>query len=309
MNIDHLREFSFLADTLNFGITARHFFLSQSVLSKHIAAMEDELHTKLLERNSHSVSLTKQGEAFKKDADAIVKRYDNAIMRINGIEEGYVSLLDIYYLRGAARPFIDKFLENLRKRAPKTQINLRCVEFCELGPVLETQNPDVVFAMDFFPEAHELYQVEPIYRDCFNIVARHDNPIHKEIVNGSLNVSSLKGKKLILPERNAYGNMANFIEGLLPFQIEVQPYFYSDIDTAITRLHLDDCIGFSSGHNISVYGNDVDFIPLADADSSYNVSAFISKEKDRPEIEVCKLVIDGLAKYMKSKKPFTTITK
>ena len=88
MNIDHLREFSFLADSLNFSATAKHFFLSQSVLSKHIAAMEDELHTKLFERNSHKVSLTEQGKIFQKDAEYIVRRYENTVTHLRCIEEG-----------------------------------------------------------------------------------------------------------------------------------------------------------------------------------------------------------------------------
>ena len=35
MNIEHLREFSYLAETLSFSITAKHFYLSTSVLSIH----------------------------------------------------------------------------------------------------------------------------------------------------------------------------------------------------------------------------------------------------------------------------------
>ncbi len=308
MNIDHLREFTFLADTLNFSITARHFFLSQSVLSKHISAMEDELHTKLLERNSHSVCLTEQGKLFKKDANAIVDRYDNAIIRLRGVEEGYVSTLDIQYLRGASRPFMDKFLEKVRQQLPNTQIKLRCVEFWELNLALDARNPDIVFAMDFFPEAHDLYNVTPIYKDKFDAITRPGHPIHKEVIDGYLDISALEGKKLLMPDESAYGNMASFVENFVPFTQE-NTYHYSDIETCITHLLLEGYIGFSSEHNISIYGDKIDFIPLTNVDTSYNVSAFISKEKDRPELDICRSIVEDIVKYMKGKKPFARIDK
>ena len=51
MNIERLREFSYLAETLSFSITAKHFYLSTSVLSKHIAAIEADLGVRLFERD------------------------------------------------------------------------------------------------------------------------------------------------------------------------------------------------------------------------------------------------------------------
>lgn len=61
MNIEHLREFEYLAENLSFRDTARHFFVSPSVISRHISAMEDELGTKLFVRSKQSVAITDAG--------------------------------------------------------------------------------------------------------------------------------------------------------------------------------------------------------------------------------------------------------
>ena len=300
MNIDHLREFSFLADSLNFSATAKHFFLSQSVLSKHIAAMEDELHTKLFERNSHKVSLTEQGKIFQKDASYIVRRYDCAVTHLRCLEEGYTANLDICYLRGASRPFLHLFLSKMRKYAPEVHVNLRCCEFWEIRLSLGSQNPDLVFSMDFFPEAHEVYRVEPLYTDRFDAVARPDHPIHKELVDGCVSLESLKDKLILLPDEASYGNMTTFIRDILPDDLpEKNLDFYPDVDTAMLRVHSSDRIGFSSEHNIPLYRDLVDFIPLAGVDTSYEVSAFVSKDSKRPEIQTCNEIIEELQRYMK----------
>lgn len=300
MNIDHLREFSFLADSLNFSATAKHFFLSQSVLSKHIAAMEDELHTKLFERNSHKVSLTEQGKIFQKDARYIVRRYENAATHLRCIDEGYTANLDICYLRGM-RPFLHKFLSKMRKYAPEVHVNLRCCEFWEIRLALGSRNPDLVISMDFFPEANEAYRVQPLYTDCFEVIARPDHPIHNELIDGEVSTASLKDKQFLLPDKQSYGNMAEFIRRAVPDDVPEKNFdFYSDIDTAMLRVHSSDYIGFSSCHNIPIYHDLVDFIPLADTNMSYEVSAFILKDGNRPELETCSEIIEDLKRGMKN---------
>lgn len=78
MRIDYLREFIALAGCLNYKAAAAQMHLSQSALSKHITALEDDLGGTLFARNTHSVALTTGGEDFLEYAQTIVSTYDNA---------------------------------------------------------------------------------------------------------------------------------------------------------------------------------------------------------------------------------------
>ena len=159
MNIDHLREFVFLADSLNFSETARHFYESQSVLSKHIAAMEDELGVKLFDRSSHGVRLTFYGESFKKDASSLVKKYDEALLGLTIAKKGYRSAVSVSYLRGAAQKVLPLFLKRIHKKYPDIHVSLRCIEFFQMEHFLEEKSVDIVIATDFFPELYRDYRV------------------------------------------------------------------------------------------------------------------------------------------------------
>jgi len=64
MNIDRLYEFQILAQTLHYGLAASRLYISQSILSRHIQSLENELGVQLFERTSHSVELTNAGRAF-----------------------------------------------------------------------------------------------------------------------------------------------------------------------------------------------------------------------------------------------------
>ena len=55
MRIEHVEEFLDLAVTLNFTRTAKHFYITQPVLSKHIAGLEAELGSRLFNRDKTGI--------------------------------------------------------------------------------------------------------------------------------------------------------------------------------------------------------------------------------------------------------------
>ena len=64
MELKHLRSFVLTAETASFSVAASHCYLTQSAVSQHTKALEEELHCKLLIRSSHSITLTECGEAL-----------------------------------------------------------------------------------------------------------------------------------------------------------------------------------------------------------------------------------------------------
>ena len=81
MNINHLIEFLYLAETLSFKRTADYFYVSRSVISRHLATLESTIGVKLFNRGNQSVSLTEAGKVFSHEAKAVLKAYANAVDR------------------------------------------------------------------------------------------------------------------------------------------------------------------------------------------------------------------------------------
>lgn len=75
MRIGIIHEFTVLADRLNFSTASRELHVSQSTLSKHINALEDDLGVRLFERDRHTVVLTLHGEEFLEAARIIDTTY------------------------------------------------------------------------------------------------------------------------------------------------------------------------------------------------------------------------------------------
>ena len=296
MNIDHLREFAYLAETLSFAATARHFFISASVLSKHVAAMEEDLQVKLFERDSRRVSLTEDGEAFYRDIVPVVDGYDRAVANLDARRKNVDLHLRVGYLRGAARPFLPKFVRFMEKEHPEVDLDLRCMEYGELIRAHRTHNVDVIFNMDFDPEAVDACDAERVYDDRLYVVVGKKHRLAK---NEDVAVGELAGMRLILPDEQEYPGLAQRYEQIVRNSCDASlARRYKDIDTFFFRIAQGDSVGFSSGHNYRQFEGQAVFLRLRGIDTAYTVSAQWLKSADPRVAKVAREAARVCAEYM-----------
>ena len=298
MNIDHLREFTYLAETLSFAATARHFFIGASVLSKHIAAMEDDLQVKLFERGGRSVSLTEDGEAFYRDIVGVVDGYDRAVANLEARRANADLRLRIGYLRGAARPFLPKLVRYMEKEHPEVELDLRCMEYGELIRAHRSHAVDVIFNMDFDLEAVDACDSELVYADQLYVVVGKKHRLAK---NEEVAVGELAGERMLLPDEQSYPGLAQRYEHIVRNSCDVTlAKRYKDIDTFYLRIAQNNCVGFSSGHNYRQFEGRAVFLPLRGIDTSYTVSAQWLKGCDERIVEIARELARVCAEYMQS---------
>lgn len=287
MNIDHLKEFIFLSDTLSFSATARRFYLSQSVLSKHIASMEEEVGTKLFVRDSHHVRLTEGGRIFQESARAIVNEYARAAERLEAFNESYEAFVRVGYLRNAARLVLPKFLSEMKKNHPRVSIKIVCMEYGELNYAIASRRVDMGFTLDLDRVLRDQCDSLPLYSDRFYAVTSFQHPLSKSKAEG-VSSSDLATQKLLLPSGASYPGMDEFVCSFLPGGCEVENVaYYDDVDTLYLRVECEGFLGFSSGHNKPLFQNSVAFLPLVDVAADYNVSAMWLKSANREGVADC----------------------
>ena len=90
MNIQQLRYFLVLADTLSFTKTAEKYYISQTAVSNQIKALEEKLGVQLFQRDNRKVILTPAGKVFVKEA--LIERDDVAAL-YDGVIEGKYDII------------------------------------------------------------------------------------------------------------------------------------------------------------------------------------------------------------------------
>ncbi len=292
MNIEHLREFIYLAETLSFSVTARQFYVSQSVLSKHIASMESELGVKLFLRDSHHVRLSQSGKAFFEEACVIAGRYDHAMARIAAINQSFESVVRVGYLRNAARPFLALFLKRMKKAFPQVRVSLFCMEYGELLSALNMRKVDLAMTIDLEADARARFDAAIIYEDQFDAIVGYGHPLATFQEQG-ISTGDLCGHQLLLPDPATYSGMSDFVSSLLPTQCKsLVRRYYSDVDTMYLDVEMGEQVAFSSEHNIPVFGDKVCFLQIIDKPTVYNVSALWLKDANNDVIAPCLEALD-----------------
>lgn len=298
MNIEHLREFSYLAETLSFNITAKHFFISTSVLSKHIAAMEADLGVRLFERDRHGVELTREGHEFYEGVTCVLSDYDHAVERISPERLHRKKTLRVGYLRGAARPFLGRFVAYFKGNCPDIDLEITCMEYRELLYEHRSHRVDVLLSMEVDPEAALACDHAYIYTDHIYAVVSKDSELAQR--GGGIAVSELAGSKVILPDIASYPGYVQLCEAIVREAGEVEVLFrYKDIDTLAFYLEQGGCVGFSSGHNARAMSDQLAFIPICDVDTSYDVTARWLRVTDPELVEAAKAAAAACAEYMR----------
>jgi len=116
MTTGKLYEFLVLSKLLSFSKAAEALYISQSVLTKHIKSLEEEIGVPLFLRTTHGVALTEAGRILAKDAPELINKCDSAIRRLrskNIPAKGSVRIgigLEFSY-SNHIKKFIQSFLE------------------------------------------------------------------------------------------------------------------------------------------------------------------------------------------------------
>ncbi|HWE08835.1 MAG TPA: LysR substrate-binding domain-containing protein [Solirubrobacteraceae bacterium] len=125
MELRQLRYFVAVAEELHFRRAAARLHISQPPLSQQIAALEDELGCRLLERTRRRVELTPAGEAFLRDARATLAELDVAVSTARAIDAGQEGVLRVGFVGSALLSIVPSTIQRFRRTRPGIEIELR----------------------------------------------------------------------------------------------------------------------------------------------------------------------------------------
>ena len=152
-------SFSAAAEALNF---------TQSAVSQHIAALERETGTQLVERLSRGVRLTEAGAVLVEHADAIVARLESAeddLAAIAGLRGGRLRLV---CFQSAGATVVPRAVASFHERHPQVELSMREAEPGEATRMQKAGEVDLALlyhhpAMDLMPDLELTHLMDDFY--------------------------------------------------------------------------------------------------------------------------------------------------
>ncbi|MCI5145610.1 MAG: LysR family transcriptional regulator, partial [Candidatus Electrothrix sp. AR3] len=141
MDIETLRLFNHLAQSLHFGRTSRACNISPSALTRTVQRLEAELGEALLLRDNRSVSLTKAGEHFRAYGEDVLQRHEQLQVQLAHNRElnGAISL---YCSVTAAYSVLPGIFQQFKQAFPKIHLKLQTGDVAKALTCLQNREAD-----------------------------------------------------------------------------------------------------------------------------------------------------------------------
>lgn len=146
MNTVQLECFIEVSQTLNFSRAAQNLKMTQPAVSHQINSLEAELGTKLFNRTSKSVELTRDGIRFIGPANDALKILGTAKARISEKLETEILPLGIVCRNIQMSTVLPPLLNAVAKELPACRPSVKISPFMPVYSVTENETADVIFS-------------------------------------------------------------------------------------------------------------------------------------------------------------------
>lgn len=236
MHINQLDEFITLARCLNFSTASAELNLTQSALSKRIAAMERELGFQLVIR-SKPLRLTSEGERFLFCAQETSNVWHRELVKCQNALKTPSTLNLLWFDFGI---FYEEFLSTLKDIPFSMALATgRQSYFSEL----ESGRVDIEASFDpslnpaLAKEARERgIAVEPMGSEQGAILVMDDHPLAEKKY---LTREDLRGASILMPDRGTYSHWKSCLEAMLGKDLDLN-YVLVPVDANLANLAYQD---------------------------------------------------------------------
>lgn len=289
LKVGHLREFLLLSKELNYSKVAKHFFINQSALSKHVLELEDVLGVSLFSRSSHAVRLSSAGEQFVPFAHEVVEAHDRALSGMEVVRRRMGSSVRIGYVPGASRTFLAEACTLFTEKNPDAYLDIISLDPGEIANALREDEIDLGIGMSTRYAPRGIFSFRKIYEDCFEALVSKKHPLAER---DQLRTSDLKDVPIVVGSSSKMPELGEFLSkqfdgtGLYDQALEL----INDRDSIVPLLKMELGVFLVPGHQRGFFGPLYKQLPIIDVDLRFDVSLIWKKSCEQSaffEFESC----------------------
>ena len=201
MNLKQLEAFVQVAEGGSFSKAAKKLYLTQPMISAHVAALEKELNVRLFVRNTKEVSLSEDGKDLYKYARQMVDLEKKIDERFGTREEGGKHCITIAASTIPAQYLLPKVLMRFNEKYPEEQLKIMETDSAKVVTQIVEHMVDVGFTGTVLEKKHCKYM--PFYKDELVIITPNTEKYQKLKDHMTDDISWLLEEHVILREEGS----------------------------------------------------------------------------------------------------------
>lgn len=177
MDLRHLRYFQAVAEELSFSKAARRLRIAQPALSRAVQELEQDLGTRLIDRNRRTVALTQAGTVLLGETAVVLERLDESLRRVKRTAAGEEGELRLGYIGPPTQPFLGRLLAEYRLRFPKVSVHLEERTPERVWEMVAKGRLSVALTRPVPGQGGRALSTLPLRQEPLGIVVRADHPL------------------------------------------------------------------------------------------------------------------------------------
>lgn len=196
IGIRHLRYFLVVAQTENFTRAAERLHISQPCISQQITQLENALRTPLFRRVGKRVFLTEAGATFRKGAEVVLRKLEDACNAVHDIAGLVTGRVDVGVIPALHVGWLPSVLADISRDYPGLTVGVHEEASSEVESELEAGRLDLGFGL--MTENSPNLRYERLVSEPFSLIVSNDS----EFANcDSIKLQTLENMRLaMLPD-------------------------------------------------------------------------------------------------------------
>jgi LysR family transcriptional regulator, transcriptional activator of the cysJI operon len=193
MNLDYLRTYVEVVKSGSLSAAARKLFLSQPAVTLQIQKLEKEMGFRLIDRDPHHFSLTRNGKSFYRFAEYVCQEHNHLLFNIAKNDKGSTGRLSIMSTPIIGEFIVPSLISKFKESNPAIDINVKIASSLMVNKIV-LESTDTVGFSGILDESAELKYIK-IGEDQMELIVY---PGHPFAIQKNVTVSDLGGESLIL---------------------------------------------------------------------------------------------------------------
>ena len=199
MDIQKLKYFVSVAESLSFTAAAAETGVSQSAISQQISELEKQLDTQLIIRNKRPLQLTWAGKVLLQEASGLINLTTEAIKKIHLASQGITGYLKIGFLGGVEKTFLPQAIREMRAKYPAIYASMFQYNWAMINEALMRQDLDVAFTLSHRLNDYPDIVAERILTDFMCVAIHRSHPLASRKM---ISVADLEHEPFVLFSRS-----------------------------------------------------------------------------------------------------------
>jgi DNA-binding transcriptional LysR family regulator len=207
MDIQQIKNFVILGETLNFRKAAEQINIVQPALSRQIQLLENEMGAMLFNRSKRAVTLTEAGLFFQKEMQRILLDLNKTLIRTTQVHNGEAGEVRITHSSSAMNTVVPSFLVRVKHKWPDLKTIAQETSNFQQIDMLLTRKTDLGVAPNIVLPPDVSSKI--LYTENFVLIL----PVSHPLANKKLkDLSVLKNETFILPQ---FATGVGYVEAIL----------------------------------------------------------------------------------------------